>query len=321
MLTHIALPHRYRASSLMNILKAILFIICSFVALNTNISIGYTGEIDNQQKAAPFPKDALEYLRLTQGQKGISKLEGWGSAFAYIMRTQFLLQELKFYDGKIDGRYSPGTQAAIRDFQNAKGIAADGLISEELLQELEKAQPERAIASLYSERPKFSDYPVHSSFTETMVFPPGIKQIGQAWWFQDASWEGDFRKLITPPHINFAGQYFALKVSCGIDCAFTKIIDLSSGTSLNIGEQLDYGENSPKIKFCKSSYLYNIDFLTIPDSALLLAQYAPIRYGDDEECSSCREQYFVLDEQGELTAVGPMYLDCIRYRYQDVIGR
>ncbi len=50
-----------------------------------------------------------------------------GSTGADVSRLQATLKLLNFYQGEIDGTYSPATQAAVASFQTAAGIEADGI--------------------------------------------------------------------------------------------------------------------------------------------------------------------------------------------------
>ncbi|NJM97614.1 MAG: peptidoglycan-binding protein [Phormidesmis sp. RL_2_1] len=50
-----------------------------------------------------------------------------GSTGAEVSRLQTTLRLLGFYQGNIDGTYSPATQAAVAQFQTAAGVSADGI--------------------------------------------------------------------------------------------------------------------------------------------------------------------------------------------------
>ena len=44
---------------------------------------------------------------------------------------QWTLTRSFLYNLSVDGRYGPGTQAAVENYQNKKGIVADGLVGPE----------------------------------------------------------------------------------------------------------------------------------------------------------------------------------------------
>lgn len=50
-----------------------------------------------------------------------------GSAGNAVIRVQTKLRSLGYYDGQIDGLYGSKTEAAVRRFQYAKGLTADGI--------------------------------------------------------------------------------------------------------------------------------------------------------------------------------------------------
>lgn len=49
--------------------------------------------------------------------------DSWG-----VREYQYLLQDLDFYSGNIDGVQGPETDAAVRDFQGSKGLTVDGIV-------------------------------------------------------------------------------------------------------------------------------------------------------------------------------------------------
>ena len=51
---------------------------------------------------------------------------GWG-----IVQYQYMLQDLGFYPGNVDGRSGPLTESAIRNFQQAQGLSVDGVVGDD----------------------------------------------------------------------------------------------------------------------------------------------------------------------------------------------
>lgn len=57
-----------------------------------------------------------------------------------ILRTQQLLLEIGQYDGPVDGRMSEATAAAIKRFQDRRGLEPDGKVDRMLINMLEDAK-------------------------------------------------------------------------------------------------------------------------------------------------------------------------------------
>lgn len=64
-----------------------------------------------------FGQPALSRRTLVQGHTG-----------ADVVEVQMRLKELGFYTGPIDGRYGPGTAAAVRALQKARGLRPTGIV-------------------------------------------------------------------------------------------------------------------------------------------------------------------------------------------------
>lgn len=61
----------------------------------------------------PLSRSKYEYGKIKSGNDGVRWL-------------QFELQRTGFYIGRLDGFYGPQTESAVRNFQKAKGLVADG---------------------------------------------------------------------------------------------------------------------------------------------------------------------------------------------------
>jgi peptidoglycan hydrolase-like protein with peptidoglycan-binding domain len=53
-------------------------------------------------------------------------------------QIQLVLQRAGYYKGKIDGKMGPQTKEAIKAFQKAKGLKADGVVGAQTWVELRK---------------------------------------------------------------------------------------------------------------------------------------------------------------------------------------
>jgi len=136
--------------------------------------------------------------------------------------------------------------------------------------------------------PRFADYPARI-YTGPIHRPKWIRHV------TGAEWRDDIDKLVIPPEVNFAGQYFVSVHSCGTFCRYYTMTDLSSGRELELLKDFAAGEPTPKTR---DGYPYITDLETRANSKLLVAHYliqAP--HGDD-----CRERAFVLNN-GKITPV------------------
>lgn len=115
------------------------------------------GTLEKAIKKGAIPanilKDALAELGLTSSKVGekfsgiieslrkIERILGWGSVGDDVKTLQTALEDLGYSVGKcrIDGIIGPDTTKAIKEFQEAAGIAVDGIAGPETLAALEKA--------------------------------------------------------------------------------------------------------------------------------------------------------------------------------------
>src|SRR6266478_6799340 len=68
-----------------------------------------------------------EWNALRQKQTGLTTLgDKWG-----IRQYQYMLQDLGFYSGNVDGDHGPATDAAVRAFQQDKGLTVDGIVADQ----------------------------------------------------------------------------------------------------------------------------------------------------------------------------------------------
>src|SRR5262245_59038243 len=89
--------------------------------------------------------------------------------------------------------------------------------------------------------PRFEDYPA-GTYTGTIHQPKWIRQVTAT------EWRDDLGKLVEPPEINFAGKCFVTVHSCGTDCRYYTMTDLSSGRELDLLKEFGSGEPSPKTR-------------------------------------------------------------------------
>jgi hypothetical protein len=136
--------------------------------------------------------------------------------------------------------------------------------------------------------PRFEDYPART-YTGTIHRPKWIRHV------TGTEWRDNLNKLVSPPEVNFAGQYFVSVHSCGTFCRYYTMTDLSSGRELDLLKDFAAGEPTPKTR---EGYPYITDLETRANSKLLVAHYVIQAPGGDE----CRERAFVLNN-GKVTPV------------------
>jgi murein L,D-transpeptidase YcbB/YkuD len=77
-------------------------------------------ELDSKQAVPHYKQEVYEAARLTK------------------RNIQLALQKAGFYKGSIDGALGPTSKKAIRDFQKANGLKADGVVGKATWQKLRK---------------------------------------------------------------------------------------------------------------------------------------------------------------------------------------
>ena len=76
---------------------------------------------------------ALNLLLIAMAQKAYADLYKRGSSGATVTEIQTRLKNWGYYDGTVDGIYGSRTEAAVRWFQQANGLSADGQAGVETL--------------------------------------------------------------------------------------------------------------------------------------------------------------------------------------------
>jgi N-acetylmuramoyl-L-alanine amidase len=74
-----------------------------------------------------------------------------GSSGDEVGRLQERLKEFGFYEAGINGYFDADTEAAVRAFQEARGLAADGIVALMTLHELDLLKSEAAGAQISGE--------------------------------------------------------------------------------------------------------------------------------------------------------------------------
>ncbi|MCM2546270.1 hypothetical protein [Burkholderia glumae] len=109
----------------------------------------------------------------------------------------------------------------------------------------------------------------------------------------DYGWRDDQGKLVDNPHINFAGKYFVGRHSCGTECVYFSLSDLTTGKDSNALDMFSSGSDTPSRTRDGRRYLTEI--ITKPDSRMLIARYHISASSTLPE--ECKEKEFLLDEK------------------------
>jgi len=144
------------------------------------------------------------------------------------------------------------------------------------------------LAEDHQQRPKFSDYPA-PLYTGRLLIPSYYVKSGDAW-------RDDMGKEVAPPTINFAGRYHVGLHSCGTECRYYTLSDLSTGSD---SKALDmFSSDGEKPTRTKDGRSYITDLMTRPTSAMIVAQYHIDASGDHS--AECRERVFMFNQNDDV---------------------
>lgn len=137
-------------------------------------------------------------------------------------------------------------------------------------------------------------------FTGNFVIPSYYKKT-------DYGWRDDEGKLVDNPHVNFAGKYFIGRHSCGTECVYFSLSDLTTGKDSNALDMFSSGGDSPTRT--RDGRRYLTELVTKPDSRLLIARYHISASTSLPE--ECKEKEFILDDKsGKVTATSKATVPC-----------
>jgi hypothetical protein len=146
--------------------------------------------------------------------------------------------------------------------------------------------------------PRFEDYQV-AIYQGTIHRPKWIRRIS------DSEWRDNLGKLVGPPEINFAGEYFVSVHSCGTGCRYYTMTDLASDRELDALKDFAAAEPPPKTR---EGYAYVTDLVTRANRRMLIAQYQI----DSPRVDECRERIFVF-EGAKVTPITGTRRTCSQY--------
>ncbi|MBU9641860.1 hypothetical protein [Burkholderia gladioli] len=145
----------------------------------------------------------------------------------------------------------------------------------------------------------FSQYSA-KVFTGNLVIPKYYEKT-------DYGWRDDEGKSVDNPHVNFAGKYFIGRHSCGTECIYFSLSDLTTGKDYNTLDMFSSGGDSPTRT--RDGRRYLTELVTKPDSRLLIARYHISASASLPE--ECKEKEFVLDDKsGKVIATSKVSVPC-----------
>lgn len=149
---------------------------------------------------------------------------------------------------------------------------------------------------------KFSDYSM-SIYVGRTIIPAYYVKTGDAW-------RDDMAKGVDPPIINFAGRYHVGLRSCGAECRYYTLSDLSNGRD---SKALDmFSSDGEKPTRTKDGRPHVTDLLTRPGSAMLIAQYHI--EASAEHSAECRERAFIYSQSHDvIKPITPTIKGCERH--------
>ena len=152
--------------------------------------------------------------------------------------------------------------------------------------------------------PKFEDYPIP-------IYRGRIHRPSWAHLKKGDCWRDKLNKCIGdyPAHVNFAGKYFAIAHSCGTECRYYTLTDLSTGRELEVLSDFETAEPMPKTS---DGHEYLTLIFTRPNSRMMVAQYY-IHLGlnpDGTYKEECRERRFIFDGHHIKPVSGTRNISC-----------
>lgn len=123
---------------------------------------------------------------------------------------------------------------------------------------------------------------------------------------EKGEWHDSNNKLVAPPQVTFAGEYYLAGRSCGTGCRYYELLNLRTGEIVHDIARFDTGEPPPRTPD-------GHEFLTIlyfrPGSRMIKAEYLLDVFGGKPGPETCRQQYFVLDN-GKIYSISKTYPFC-----------
>ncbi|WP_322105193.1 hypothetical protein [Paraburkholderia sp. J41] len=120
-------------------------------------------------------------------------------------------------------------------------------------------------------------------------------------------WRDDEGKLVDIPHVNFSGKYFIGRHSCGTECVYYTLSDLTTGKDYDYLDMFSSGGDTPTLT--RDGRRYLTELLSKANSRLLVAKYhisASTNRGEE-----CRQKEFLLNSTGRISPLSTTTTQCI----------
>jgi len=147
--------------------------------------------------------------------------------------------------------------------------------------------------------PNFSDYPV-AVYTGKIYIPSYYTKSKDGW-------RDDMGKEVAPIAVNFSGKYYIGLHSCGAECRYYTLSDLSTGKDFKTLDVFSTDGDQPKKT--GDGHTFVTDLISRPDSKAFIARYHIDSKNNSPE--ECRERFFILSEDGvKITAITKTIHSC-----------
>lgn len=118
-------------------------------------------------------------------------------------------------------------------------------------------------------------------------------------------WRDEQNKMVSPPVVNFAGEYYLASHSCGTGCRYYTLNNLRTGREVSQISMFDAGEPTP---LTKDGHTYVPILFFKPDSTLLIVQY-DLDVDKPTRSNRCRQRFFVFKDK-KLSAISRTFPSC-----------
>ena len=217
---------------------------------------------------------------------------GWGAALGpiWLVRVSGDTASVLFRTGGYSVEALNDVKNGMHDVKIGQGSAASTTlpsIYEYDGQEYKKVRASRR-AEDHPSLPNFADHPA-APYAGSLRIP--------SYYVRDTSglWRDDMGKQVAPVEINFAGKYYIGLHSCGTDCRYFTLSDLSSGRDSKALDMFSSDGREPTKT--KDGRPYVTELIAHPESTMLIARYHIEPSADHP--AECRERIFVLSDDGQ----------------------
>ena len=103
-----------------------------------------------------------------------------GSTGDAVRKMQQRLKELGYYTGSVDGDFGAGTESALKDFQRANGLTADGIAGQRTLTSLNSSSAKAKASATPTKAPYATSRPTPKTYTPSTPYLYKYLQLGSS---------------------------------------------------------------------------------------------------------------------------------------------